>query len=261
MKVQVYIEGVGVWSPGLEGWSQARAVLAGETGFDPAPASLPAAALLSAAERRRSPATAKLAVQVAAEACAMAGSDPARLPSIFTSSHGDTEITDYMCRELSANAAVSPTRFHNSVHNAASGYWTIAAHAMESSIAISAGERSFGYGLLEAAAQAVTSASPVLLVAYDHAAPAPLSGVCAISRTFAVALVLSPSASVRSLATLRLLADTDSSHETGPLSQELLDLIRGNPAARSLLLLSCLARNESTGFDLPPYRWELLPRK
>jgi Beta-ketoacyl synthase, N-terminal domain len=162
--VRVYIDGVGVWSPGLEGWLKAGAVLRGDVPFDPQSVPLPSPAVLPAAERRRSPGTARVAVQVAAEACAHAGSDAAQLPCVFASSHGDTEISDYLCRELALNAPLSPTRFHNSVHNAASGYWTIAVGCMQSATALSGGDESFAYGLLEAAVQASSSQRPVLLV-------------------------------------------------------------------------------------------------
>jgi hypothetical protein len=49
--------------------------------------------------------------------------------------------------------ALSPTRFHHSVHNAASGYWAMASHSMAASTALSAFQNSFAAGLLEAATQ------------------------------------------------------------------------------------------------------------
>ena len=67
-----------------------------------------------------------MALEVSLAACRAAGCDPATLPSVFASTHGDLAITDYMCETLATDpTAVSPTKFHNSVHNAAAGYWTI----------------------------------------------------------------------------------------------------------------------------------------
>jgi Beta-ketoacyl synthase, N-terminal domain len=257
--MQVYVDGVGVWSPGLKDWGETRAVLQGHAVFSAEAIALPAPAVLPAAERRRAPATAKVAVQVAAEACVMAASNPSLLPSVFASSHGDTHINDYMCRELAANAPLSPTKFHNSVHNAASGYWTIAVGSMQSSSAISAGDHSLAYGLLEAAAYAVSGGVPVLLVAYDLAAPMPLATVCAISRTFGVGLVLSPIASDRSVARLEVQTDADAPPDTFCLPPALNALMAGNPAARSLPLLSCIARGDSAVLALPPFCWEITP--
>ncbi len=258
--MDIHIDGIGVWGAGLGDWLQMRAVLKGDAVFAAERAVLPAPALLPAPERRRSPATARVAVQVAAEACAMAGADPARLPAVFASSHGDTEITDYLCRELAAvNVALSPTRFHNSVHNAACGYWTIAVGCRQSAIAISGGDESFGCGLLEATAQAISSLSPVLLVAYDFAAPAPLSSVCPVSQTFGVALILNPVASACSLARLRLHQHAAERQPVPALPRGLNALVQGNPAARSLPLLCFLARGETATFELPPFRWEIMP--
>jgi Beta-ketoacyl synthase, N-terminal domain len=255
--VRVYIDGIGVWSPGLEDWARTSAVLRGEAPFKPESVPLPSPAVLSAAERRRSPATARIAVQVASEACESAGSDAAQLACVFASSHGDTEISDYLCRELAANAPLSPTKFHNSVHNAASGYWTIAVGCMQSATALSGGDESFAYGLLEAGLQAVCSNRPILLVAYDHAAPAPLSSVCSISRSFGVAFVLSPIATPRSLALVELRDPDQWARDAVVLDPELLSLQRGNPAARSLPLLSCLAAASTATVSVSPLCLEI----
>ena len=58
--------------------------------------------------------------------CADAGHDAAALASVFTSAHGDLPIIDALCTTLAGDPLLlSPTRFHHSVHNAASGYWAI----------------------------------------------------------------------------------------------------------------------------------------
>ncbi|MEQ1580116.1 MAG: beta-ketoacyl synthase chain length factor [Steroidobacteraceae bacterium] len=257
--VRVYIEGIGVWSPGLEDWARTSAVLRGEAPFKPEAVPLPSPAVLPAAERRRSPATARIAVQVASEACGHAGNDASLLPSVFASSHGDTEISDYLCRELAGNAPLSPTKFHNSVHNAASGYWTIAVGCMQSATALSGGDESFAYGLLEAGLQAVGSSRPVLLVAYDHAAPAPLSSVCSISRTFGVAFVLSPVVTPHSIALVELRDPDQRARDAVMLAPELLSLHSGNPAARALPLLSCLAAARAATLSVSPLCLEITP--
>ena len=51
----------------------------------------------------------------------------ARSPTVFTSSSGDGDNVHEICETLAAaDRQVSPTRFHNSVHNAPAGYWSIA---------------------------------------------------------------------------------------------------------------------------------------
>ena len=120
------IEGIGFWAPGLPSWQAACDFVANGTLQDDAPAR-PAPRLLPANERRRAPDTVAVALEVALAACEAAGADPATLPSVFASTHGDLGITDYICTTLASDArALSPTKFHNSVHNAAAGYCTIA---------------------------------------------------------------------------------------------------------------------------------------
>ena len=96
----------------------------------------------------------KLALAAGLEATRQAGADPAQLPAIFTSSGGDGQNCHEICQALaSAERQLSPTRFHNSVHNAAAGYWSIATGATPASNALCAYDASFAAGLLEALTQ------------------------------------------------------------------------------------------------------------
>jgi hypothetical protein len=187
------VEGIGYWSRGLPDWSAARAYALGDVAPDSeaAPAR-PSPQLLAANERRRAPETVAVALEVALAACHAAGRDPAALSSVFASSHGDIQITDYMCATLATEPrTISPTRFHNSVHNAAAGYWTIGAGAMRPTTAISALEASFAQGLIEALTQIATGEDAVLLVGYDGGAYGPLAEVAHSRGLLGAALVLS----------------------------------------------------------------------
>ena len=147
--LRVYVDGIGVWSPQLGNLDALRTLLDG--GSPPPPAARPAAATIPPNERRRAPESVLLAAEAAGQAVAMSGRDAATLACVFSSSHGDQPITDYMCATLArAPAELSPIRFHNSVHNAPAGYWTIAVGCREPSTAVSAQRASFGAGLLEA---------------------------------------------------------------------------------------------------------------
>ncbi|MET0582714.1 MAG: beta-ketoacyl synthase chain length factor [Pseudoxanthomonas sp.] len=171
------IAGIGFWTRGLPSWAAARAYLTDGVLPADAPAK-PAPQLLAPNERRRAPETVAVALEVALAACNAAGRDPATLPSVFASTHGDLAITDYMCETLASEPrTISPTRFHNSVHNAAAGYWTIGAGAMAPATAISAYDATFAQGLLEALAQLATGTEAVLLVGYDSTATGPLGHV------------------------------------------------------------------------------------
>src|SRR6478752_113973 len=148
----VFVDGIGIWAPGITDWAALVRVLgAGNIATSDADAK-PAPAILPPTERRRAPEPVLLASEAASQAATMAGRDPATLPCVFTSTHGDLAITDQMCATLANDPReLSPTRFHNSVHNAPAGYWTVAAHCHAASSSISAWHGSFAAGLLEAA--------------------------------------------------------------------------------------------------------------
>jgi hypothetical protein len=145
---------------------------------------------------------------------------------------------------------VSPTLFHQSVHNTAAGYWGIATSCQQSSTALSCYDDSCAVGLLEAVTYACVEERPVLFVAYDLPAPAPLNGARPIASAFAAALVLTPSAG-QALATadvrLTAAAGRDVSHA---FSQEFERLRLNNPAARLLPVLQALAMERRATINL-----------
>jgi hypothetical protein len=201
--LHVFVEGIGVWSTALADFAALKAQERGELVAPPAPR--PPASVLPANERRRAPESVLLAVEVAGQAVAMSGRAASELPCVFSSAYGDQLISDYMCTTLAqAPTELSPTRFHNSVHNAPAGYWTIATGCHAPSSAISAGHASFGAGLLEAAALCITEQQPVLLVCSDIAGHGPLGEMTGTQTSFGCALVLSPQADERSLMRLDL---------------------------------------------------------
>ncbi|MFT4196307.1 MAG: beta-ketoacyl synthase chain length factor, partial [Pseudoxanthomonas sp.] len=188
------IEGIGFWADGLPSWQAACAFAADGAPVQGAPAR-PSPQLLAPNERRRAPETVAVALEVALAACRAADREPATLPSVFTSTHGDLAITDYMCRQLAQDpAALSPTRFHNSVHNATAGYWTIGAGVHAPATALSAWHGSFAQGLLEALAQLACGAPAVLLVGYDSTAVGPLTRISHSQGLLGGALVLAAGA-------------------------------------------------------------------
>jgi hypothetical protein len=238
----LFIDGVALWSQRLPGWERARKILAG---LEPAPeedAPRPVPELLPPTERRRAPDTVALAIDSALKACTAAGRDPASLACVFASMHGDLAITDYMCATLAADPKlVSPTKFHNSVHNAAAGYWSIGTGCTRPYTALSAGEQSFGAGLLESCVQARTSGEAVLLVAYDIDARGPLAPVAASSHKLSVGLVLSPGRSAHTVARFdwTLIAGSDlTPSQARPANAA---LVAGNSTESCLPLMEALA--------------------
>jgi hypothetical protein len=242
--MRVFVDGVGVLGPGLDGWPGARAVLRGEARYAMTEMKPPTADLLPAAERRRCGRPVRLALHVGLEAVRLSGARIATLPTVFTSSSGDGEVTHHLCTALARpEHDVSPTRFHNSVHNAPAGYWSIATESREPSTSLCAFHGSFAAGLLEAGLQAAAEARYVLLVAYDSPYPPPLDVVHPMIAPFAAAFVLAPARGARSLGSLAI--ELAGAAPETPLADEALErLRRGVAAARSLPLLAALARGE-----------------
>jgi hypothetical protein len=240
---RLYVNGVALWSERLPGWERARRILAGDEDAPAEPAARPSPELLPPNERRRAPDTVAVALHAALDACKNAGLAPSALASVFTSMHGDLAITDYMCATMASTPTlVSPTRFHNSVHNAAAGYWTIGADCVRPYTSLSAGELSFGAGLLETCVQARATGENILLVAYDINARGPLTPMAGSKHLLAAALVIGPQAGAHALAsfdmTLRAAAGLTASNARA----ENAALVAGNSSEACLPLMEALAR-------------------
>lgn len=246
-----FIEGAAFWAPGLPGWDIARAAFRGEGSVVEPPAQRPAPAILAPAERRRAPDTVALALEVAAAAVNQAGQDAATLPSIFTSAHGDLAVNDYMCRTLAEQPTlISPTKFHNSVHNAAAGYWTIATGCRQASTALTAFDASFAAGLFEAAAQCAADARPVLLVAFDVDAVGPLATVTRSSGLLACAVVLAPKPSLRTFAAFDWQL-APAAVSAASLRSAAARALAGNAMADALPFFEALATGDAAALELP----------
>jgi hypothetical protein len=244
--MRVYIEGIGLRGPGLDGWQSSRTVLSGDAAYVSAQTNLNVGDMLPPAERRRAGVPIKLAMAVGQEAFQHAQRDAAATATVFTSSGGDNDNVHAICEILvTAPREVSPTRFHNSVHNASAGYWGIAAQSREPSTSLCAFDASFAAGLLDAAVQTAVDKVAVALIAYDHCYPEPLNAVRHIEASFGVALVLVPQQTGRAFAALDveyLPAHNDPTRMPEPA----LEILRhGIPAARCLPLLATLARREA----------------
>lgn len=251
--LDVRVAGVGLLGPGLVSWSAAQAVLRGDAMHLPAASVVPPPARLPPAERRRAGAAIKIAMAVADAACADAGADPQALGSVFISSSGDGVNCHLLCETLAspnpADRLVSPTRFTNSVHNAAAGYWHIAVGSRAASTSLCAFDSSFSAGLIAALTQVRTLGAPLLLVTSDSPYPEPLHATRPLPDTMGVALVLAPVADApgtQSGAVLRVtLSPADQAPPVTPCRDAGLEALRRQiPTAHVLPLLEALARGE-----------------
>jgi hypothetical protein len=197
--------------------------------------------LLPANIRRRTSLTTRLAVTVATRVCRQAGLEPAAMPSVFASVGGEIQVTDTLCRNLAdPEGIVSPTQFHNSVHNTTAGYWTILQGSQEATTAVAAAlDDTFAMGLLEAWNQAQLCDKPVLLVCYDERWPqylAPPTGEAALACALVVAGDVGKGPAI---------TRPRPQKEGDYFSADLSALAKRAPAAASLPLLQAFAAQSS----------------
>ncbi|RJG07698.1 3-oxoacyl-ACP synthase [Noviherbaspirillum cavernae] len=239
-----YIDGIGLVGPGFTDWPSSHAALTGQTAYESRKTVLPAPASLPPAERRRCGPIVKASLAVGHEATAAAGLDPAVLPTVFSASGGDGSNCHEICEMLASDdRLISPTRFHNSVHNAAAGYWSIATGAMATSSVLCAFDASFGAGLLEAVTQTVVDNTHTLLIACDTTYPEPLRKTRPIPDDFGVGLALAPQRSASSLVKISIALTAAPADRLDDTALE--QLRTAIPAARSLPLLRAIARRET----------------
>ncbi len=237
----VWLHGLSLIAPGLIDWPQAAAVLRGEQAWAPAASVLPPADALPAAERRRASRVVRLALALGQRA--LGAQDPSRIATVFTASGADGHNCHALCEQLAGeDRAISPTRFHNSVHNVAAGYWGIATRSMAPSQVLSAYDGSLGTGWLDALGQLMAGEPDVLLVAYDSEYPEPLRACRPLPDAAGMAFWLGTAPRENSLGTLRTELTRDPVDRLA--SAELDGLRTGFPALRGLPLLERIARGD-----------------
>ena len=229
--ITVSVRGIAVLGPGLPGWAAARPILASGGTWEATPFAPPPPALLAPTERRRTSPAVRLALALAAEAAEASGLPPESLDTLFASSNGDGQVIGAILAALhESEVAISPTQFHNSVHNAAAGYWGIAAGSQRASASVGGHDWVFASGLLQAAIQVAATGEPLLFCASDTPLDPPLAAKRPTGCAFGFALVLTPG---EARPCLRV------SYHAEPWAEAPTPL--GNPCARGLPLLAALA--------------------
>lgn len=249
--LSVYLEGLSLWSPRLPSWEIARGVMRGELSIPETPAARPQTSLLPPTERRRIPDTVAVALEVASRACEASSRDRALLPAVFASTHGDTPISDYMCSTLAGTPTlISPTKFHNSVHNAAAGYWSIGVRSYAPYTSVSAYQYTFAAGLLEAAMQAVCERTAVLFVAFDIEATGPLAPMSQCCHLLGIGMVIAPDSLAAQSRQLRLAIDSRAQRPLTRARSSAAQLLDGNSLTPAFALLEALASTDAAEVSL-----------
>lgn len=245
----VYINTLSIAAPSLIGLEEAIPVLTGKTKWQTSEFPKLVPQLLPANERRRITSYIKLALHVADEANLPNES----LAAVFASSNGDFYITDHICNTLTMDPKhISPTQFHNSVHNAPSGYWAIAAKSPAASTSISTGDSTFTSGLIEALTQVLCTKKDVLYIAYDFPAISPPLDKCSdMTEPFATAFVLSLNKNENTFGAIKFDITNDHKEKSHCINASLNNLQDSNPIAESLPLLEALCSKNTAALYLP----------
>ena len=166
---------------------------------------------------------------------------------------GDGTVIDAILATLATpQRAVSPTQFHNSVHNSPAAYWAIGHGSNGPSTSLGCWDASFAAGLLQAAAKVRARLQPVLFCAYDAAFPPPLAAVRPTSLPFATAMILTPTPEPYSEAEMAIRFAVGGCDEAlaAPRSTSLRSLRQTNAAAHALRLLETVACRETDTVQL-----------
>ena len=245
--LSLYIKAIGITAPGIDSWAEAKKVLQFPEEYIARPIARKIDTLLPANERRRATRVTQLALSAAQQT-----GKPEELNQclqIFSSCNGDlTTFNQIGLALVMDERPVSPTRFHNSVHNAPAGYWSIATQSQTPSTSITAYTDSLSAGLLEAAVQLNASDNKqhrdCLLVCYDEIPPDAFSSQLAITEEFACALTLSQHPE-NALAKLEITLG-NGTEPLSRLSHDALERLRlSNPQAVILPLLHVIAQQKT----------------
>ncbi|NVB42506.1 beta-ketoacyl synthase chain length factor [Pseudenhygromyxa sp. WMMC2535] len=197
-ELRARIRGVGLWAaqaPSFSAWVDAGCPEQLADADEAASALRPPANLLHPRLRRRTSTLTRAVVTAVEAAAAQGGADIGDARYVLVSSYGEIETTVDLLGQLSAfGAPISPTKFHNSVHNTATGYLSIASGNHRSSTALSGGSHGLEVGVLEAlAGLQEPGAGDCLLLFAEEQLPAPMDRPDS-DPTFAVAFHLSADA-------------------------------------------------------------------
>ncbi len=164
------------------------------------PACGPSVKFLPLKLRRRMSLGVKMSLWVAHQAWQSSGLGP--MASVFVSRHGEADTTLRLFQEITDQVTLSPLDFSHSVHNTASGIFSISAGTRRPSTALAASRDLLEVGFLEAGVQCQEQKEPVLLVVGDQKIPHMYSSYVESTQEhgpYAMAFVLEPGAGLRGL--------------------------------------------------------------
>ncbi len=181
----VYVRGMGLFTPGFDSplaWCDQKEAPDLEK---------PEASILAGPLRRRATPLTRLAIEALVQATTASGSDLATIQSVWATAHGEHSPAIKMLAMMkTGEGRVSPTQFHNSVHNTAGGYASIASNNATRSTTLTGGSELVGSTLLEAFCLLDAHGGEVAVVLADEPLQAPFERSLTTA-SLSISLVLS----------------------------------------------------------------------
>jgi hypothetical protein len=179
-----------------------------------------------------------MVAEVAAQAASQADGALAAVPLVFGSAYGEVEsATGIIASFREPGGLPSPTRFHNSVHNTAIGYLSIASGNRLGASAVADGDGTVAAALLEATSLLAEEGGAVLLLLADEELPSPFRA-WGTYRGAAAALWLTAEPTPRTRASLRGL------RRGRAAPPELPEAWIGHPCGGGLALAAAVAKGQ-----------------
>jgi hypothetical protein len=168
----VFVRGVGLYTPGFDSpraWCERK---------EDALVDDPPAKVLEGALRRRATPLTRLSIEALVQATEVSGSDLTLISSVWATAHGEhTPAIKMLAMMKRGEGRVSPTQFHNSVHNTAGGYASIASNNTARSTTLTGGSELVGSALLEAFGLLSAYGEDVAVVLADEPLQAPFEAM------------------------------------------------------------------------------------
>jgi hypothetical protein len=245
----VVVTGLSLWTPGF---ASLGAWVGGvrDASVDDCPCAWVPPRLLRGASRFT-----RMLGEVADRACRDAGADPKTIATVYGSDYGEIETMIVLLETIfRGDGQLSPMRFKNSVHNAASGLASIGQANPSFSTALAAGKRTFEASMLEAMALLDERGGSCVVSVADDVLPEPLLSLEGWE-AMAIGIVLAREAPPEKvIATLGELAvdDTIATRATHFAGHALGDRRVHTTAAAALPLFDALIGKRAARISLAP---------
>jgi hypothetical protein len=252
--IDMYIQSIGIAGSFFNNWPHAKEIFNQQAPSISEHPDQYKTTILKPNEARRTSTAIKIALQSAEESLAQSSIQADQLFSVFVSSDGDPNILQAICQALATpDKFVSPTQFHNSVHNAPAGYWSIGHQSTKGINSIACGDCSISGALLEAKSLLKSGEKAVLVVCFEVKSPNPLDSARGIKHSLCTSLIATDQATSDSLFSISMSIEPNAGNLHTEMENMQLDSLRADSPAYSGLPFFKALSQQTPGTIVLPY--------